>query len=159
MTTPAVHVPDPPKDLAAALQRIRDHGGRVTDGKRAVAALLYAEQRSFTVDELTVLLAGHDRSAIYRTLAQFEDLGIAEHVHLGHGQAAYRRTGLSTIPVLCSSCGATFELDRAHVRHFARRVAQHTGVTLDLTHFPLSGVCIACTASAPSAARRLGHSL
>ena len=91
------------------------------------------------------IVADHDRSAIYRNLGQFEELGIAEHVHLGHGQAVYRLAGLATVPVLCSTCGATFDLDRAQTRAFAQRVAKLTGVTLDLTHFPLTGTCDRCT--------------
>jgi Fe2+ or Zn2+ uptake regulation protein len=145
MTRPATHAPAPPADLDDALRRIRDHGGRVTPGKRALAALLYSDRRSRTADEIATLLADHDRSAIYRNLGQFEELGIAEHVHLGHGQAVYRLAGLATVPVLCSTCGATFDLDRAHTRAFAQRVAKLTGVTLDLTHFPLTGTCARCT--------------
>ncbi len=144
MTTPATRTAAPPTDLDDALQRIREHGGRVTAGKRALAELLYREQRLLTADEIAARLAHHDRSAIYRSLAQFEELGIAEHLHLGHGQAVYRLTGRPSVPVLCSRCGATFELDRRHARAFARTVAEHTGVALDITHFPLTGTCENC---------------
>lgn len=145
MTTPATGTPAPPADLDEALQRIRSHGGRVTAGKRSLARLLYDEQRTLTADEIVSMLGDHDRSAIYRSLAQFEELGIAEHLHLGHGQAVYRPAGLPTVPVLCSACGATFDLDRSHTHTFAQRVSEHTGVTLDLGHFPLTGTCEPCT--------------
>lgn len=105
---------------------------------------MFATDGPLTTDEIVATLDGHDRSAIYRNLTQFEELGIAEHLHLGHGQAVYRTTGQPTIPVLCSVCGATFDLDRAHIRQFATLVSELTGVTLDLTHFPLTGTCRNC---------------
>lgn len=145
MTRPATHAPPPPADLDEALQRIRDHGGRITSGKRALATLLYSNQRSLTADEIVDLLGDHDRSAIYRNLGQFEELGITEHLHPGHGQAVYRLAGLATVPVVCSTCGAAFDLDRAHTHAFAELVSERTGVTLDLTHFPLTGTCRRCT--------------
>jgi Fur family ferric uptake transcriptional regulator len=144
MTKPATHSLAPPADADDALQRIREQGGRITAGKRALAALLYSHRRPLTADQIVALLEGHDRSAIYRSLAQFEELGIAEHLHLGHGQAVYRPAGLPTVPIVCSSCGVTFNLDRAHTNAFTRQVAKHTGVALDLTHFPLTGTCSSC---------------
>jgi len=148
MTTPATHSLTPPAGVDAALQRIRDHGGRVTVGKRALAELLYGQQAWLTADEITATLGDHDRSAVYRNLAQFEELGIAEHIHLGHGQAVYRQAGLPTVPVLCSTCGATFDLERDHTTAFTGQVAARTGVTLDLTHFPLTGTCRTCAGGA-----------
>ncbi|MFT3855278.1 MAG: transcriptional repressor [Ilumatobacteraceae bacterium] len=144
MTEPARHAPPPPTDGDAALQRIRDHGGRVTAGKRALVHLLYDEDASLTIDEIAVRMSDHDRSAIYRMLAQLEGLGIAEHLHLGHGQAVHRAAGRGTVPIVCGSCGATVDLDRAQTRSFVRRVAERTGVTLDLAHFPLTGTCQQC---------------
>lgn len=155
MTKPAAHSLPPAVDVDDAMRRVREHGGRVTAGKRALAELLFEGRRSMTVDEISVVLHDHDRSAIYRNLAQFEELGIAEHVHLGHGQAVYRPAGLATVPVLCSTCGADFEFDRSRTAAFARQVEKHTGVVLDLTHFPLTGACRACVelehSSAPPA--------
>jgi Fur family ferric uptake transcriptional regulator len=144
MTRPFPHPPAPPVDIDEAMHRIREHGGRVTSGKRALAELLYGGDAPFTADEIAARLADHDRSAIYRSLAQFEELGIAEHLHLGHGQAVYRPAGLPTVPIVCSTCGTTHDLDRTDVEAFTRQVARRTGVTLDLKHFPLTGTCHEC---------------
>lgn len=148
MTRPATHSLAPPADVDAALQRIRDHGGRVTEGKRALADLFHRQQAWLTAEEITAALGDADRSAVYRSLAQFEELGIAEHLHLGHGQAVYRRAGLPTVPVLCGQCGATFPLDRSEVAGLVAQVEQQTGVALDLTHFPLTGTCRSCAEAA-----------
>lgn len=147
MTTAVPRRRPAPVDLDAALERIRASGGRVTAAKRAVAALLYASSVHRTADDIADDLPGVDRSVVYRCLGQFEDLGIAEHVHLGHGRAVYRRAGLGTVPVACVGCGAAFELDIAETEAFRRLVADRTGIDLDLVHVALSGWCRACRAS------------
>lgn len=150
MTKPSVHSRAAPADLDDALGRIREHGGRVTEGKRALTELLFDHDGWMTAEEITAALKGHDRSAVYRNLNQLQELGIVEHLHLGHGRAVYRLAGQPTVPVLCSTCGATFALDRSETAAFARRVRERTGVALDLTHFPLTGTCAACASSGGS---------
>jgi len=152
MTTSAARLQAPPADLADAFDRIRSTGGRVTQAKRSVAELLFGSCEPCTADEIAEALPGIDRSVVYRCLRQFEELGIAEHVHLGHGRAVYRRRGLSTVPVACQVCGATSVLEQAEVRAFCELVERRTGIALDLVHFPLSGRCAPCLASgaAPS---------
>ena len=129
MTQPARHALPPPADIDEALQRIRDHGGRITAGKRALVHLLYGDDdASFTLDDITARMVDHDRSTIYRMLNQFEELGIAEHLHLGHGQAVHRAAGRATVPVVCSMCGSGIDLERAPdalVRPPRRRTHRH----------------------------------
>lgn len=143
MTTSAVSPPAPPTDLAQALSRIREHGGRVTRAKRSIAALLFESNGPLTADDIAEQTS-EEQSVVYRTLGQFEVLGIVEHVHAGHGPALYRRRGLSTVPVTCTGCGATVELAVADTADFTRRVAQRTGIDVDLVHFPLTGRCAKC---------------
>ena len=150
MTTAAAHPPSAPTDLDGALARIREHGGRVTAAKRSVLGRLYAPGPPRTAEELADELAGIDRSVVYRCLAQLEELDIAEHVHLGHGQAVYRRRGLQTVPVACQVCGASAELDRAATDAFSAVVRERTGIDLDLVHFPLLGRCARCADADPS---------
>lgn len=144
VTEPATSPPAPPADLDEAFGRMRAGGGRVTAAKRALATLLFSEANPITVDEIVDRLDDPDRSVIYRNLAQFEQLGIAEHLHLGHGQAVYRAAGRPSIPVRCSRCGTIRDVDREHVRSLTDQVAELTGITVDLTHFPLTGTCRRC---------------
>ncbi|UDY34372.1 Fur family transcriptional regulator [Dermatobacter hominis] len=149
MTTSAVSPPAPPADLDEALGRIRSSGGRVTRAKRTLVELLFDSPDALTAEEITDR-SGLEQSVVYRSLSQFEELGIAEHVHLGHGRAVYRRRGLATVPVTCVGCGRTVELGAADVRAVSRRVADRTGIALDLVHFPLSGRCADCREGTPS---------
>lgn len=148
MSRPATSPPRPPHDVTEAFQRIRDHGGRVTAAKRALAELLYRSDQAYSADEISDLMPGTERSVVYRCLAQFEALGIAEHVHLGHGGAVYRRRGLGVVPVTCVLCGATVDVDAADLQSLVESVAHRAGMTIDLVHSPLSGRCRRCVDAA-----------
>ena len=93
MTTASQHRRSPVPDVDGALARIREGGGRVTAAKRSVVELLFGSEDVRTAEDFVAAIDGVDRSVVYRTLAQFEELGIVEHVHLGHGSAVYRRRG------------------------------------------------------------------
>lgn len=143
VTTAAVSPPAAPVDMDEALERIRAGGGRVTRAKRALTELLFDASTPLTVEDITAR-SGLEQSVVYRTLTQFEQLGIAEHVHLGHGSAVYRRRGTAAVPVTCTVCGRTVELAAGEVRALSRRVEERTGIVVDLVHFPLSGRCRTC---------------
>jgi Fur family ferric uptake transcriptional regulator len=142
-----VDPPDPPVDLADALHRVRSRGGRLTPAKRALIELLHIEGDPLTADQIAERLTGHDRSVVYRNLNQLEQLGIAEHLHPGHGQAVYRAAGHPKLIVACTHCGTERPIDRADTRAFVNRIHRHTGITPDLTHFPLTGTCDSCAAA------------
>ncbi len=144
MTTPAAHPPAAPADVDEAVERIRSAGGRLTPAKRTVLDVLFADGPPRTAEQIADAAAGVDRSIVYRCLKQFEELGIAAHVHPGHGQAVYRRRGLDTIPVACASCGTVVEVDRAVVAGMTGEVRARTGIEVDPVHFPLTGHCAAC---------------
>ena len=150
MTASASRRTDAPADQDDALERIRRGGGRVTAAKRSVVELLWTSSEPRTAEEIAMALPGIDRSVVYRCLSQLEELGIAQHVHLGHGRAVYRRAGLHEVPVACQVCGATSQLDLDDVAAFAELVLARTGIELDLVHFPLSGRCARCLAVAGS---------
>lgn len=115
----------------------------MTRAKRSIAELLYRSDRPLTADGIAEQ-TDEEQSVVYRTLAQFEELGIVEHVHAGHGPAVYRRRGLATVPVTCTGCGHTVELPVEETTAFTRQVAQRTGIEVDLVHFPLTGRCERC---------------
>lgn len=147
MTTPAADPPEPPGDRDEAIERVRASGGRLTPVKHAVLDLLFDDGPPRTAEQIADTAAGVDRSIVYRCLKQFEELGIAEHVHPGHGQAVYRRRGLPTVPVACAQCGTVVELEAPAADRIGRIVEETTGIELDPVHFPLTGHCATCRTS------------
>jgi Fur family ferric uptake transcriptional regulator len=130
-----------PADVDAALERVRELGGRVTAPKRSLVELLYRRPDGATADELVAELDGVDLTTVYRALGQLEEAGVVEHVHLGHGAARYRRIGEATVTVICDTCGTVTLVPLSAFADAAEAIEATHGVTLDLHHFAVSGHC------------------
>ena len=146
MTSPAAERTAPAVDLAGALSRLREHGGRVTSAKRALLGVFFASPEAFTVEQLSDKIPGVDDSTLYRSLAQFEELGLVEHVHIGHGPAMYRRNGAGVVRVVCVVCGRAVDLPVRELRALTAHVRRDYAIEIDLTHFSLMGRCLDCGA-------------
>ena len=146
MTSPAAERSAPAADLSDALDRLRAHGGRVTSAKRALLAVFFASSDTLTVEQLASVMPAVDDSTLYRSLAQFEELGLVEHVHIGHGPAMYRRNGAGAVHIVCVVCGRAVDLPAGELRALAAHVRRDHAIELDLTHFSLMGRCLDCTA-------------
>ena len=109
MTTPPA-----PSDVTLAfeeaVERVRGTGGRLTRARRVLLEDLYDLGGRITAEELAERHDDIDLATVYRSLAHFEDVGVIEHVHLGHGPAAYRWSGARTIPAVCDGCGAVVDI-------------------------------------------------
>jgi Fe2+ or Zn2+ uptake regulation protein len=81
---------------------------------------------------------------VYRSLAHFEEVGVIEHVHLGHGPAAYRWTGARTVAAVCDGCGAVADIPTHELDALADRLQHRYGLRLELGHFALSVRCAHC---------------
>jgi Fe2+ or Zn2+ uptake regulation protein len=81
---------------------------------------------------------------VYRTLDTLAELGVVEHVHLGHGPAVYHLTQDPHHHLICRSCGAVVEAPANLLTGVAKRVRDQYGFALDAKHFALSGRCSAC---------------
>ena len=103
-----------------------DHGGRIT------------------AEELAERHGDIDLATVYRSLSHFEEVGVIEHVHLGHGPAAYRWAGARTIAAVCDGCGAVTDIPAVELEALAERLDQGYGLRLSLGHFALSVHCPHC---------------
>jgi Fur family ferric uptake transcriptional regulator len=127
-----------------ALERVRQGGGRLTKARRELLADLHAHGGRVTAEELTDRHADIDQATVYRSLSHFEEVGVVEHVHLGHGPAAYRWAGERTIAAVCDVCGAVTDIPAAELDTLADRLDDRYGVALSLGHFALSVRCADC---------------
>ena len=133
------------------LQAIRDHGGRVTDQRKAILRVLFDERDHVTAEELVgrvhAALPDVHVTTVYRFLDTLEQMGLVAHVHLGHGPAAFHLTTHRHAHVVCDVCGALEVVDGATFDRWSSELEQQTGYRLTEQHFALAGRCRHCTTS------------
>jgi Fur family ferric uptake transcriptional regulator len=134
--------------LERILALVRARGGRVTTPRRAIVGALLAADGHVTAEQLAdaVQRAHPDvhRSTVYRTLDALTELGVVDHVHLGHGPAVYHFTDQAHHHMVCQDCGRVVELPLSILAPVQRLIARDYGFDLDATHFALAGHCAAC---------------
>jgi Fur family ferric uptake transcriptional regulator len=135
--------------LEHILTLVRERGGRVTTPRRAiVTALVEADDHHVTADDIAdaVQRAHPDvhRSTVYRTLDTLTEMGVIDHVHLGHGPAVYHFTDDAHHHLVCQGCGRVIELPLSVLQPLQDRVARDYDFHLDATHFALAGHCTDC---------------
>jgi Fe2+ or Zn2+ uptake regulation protein len=136
---------------------LRARGERMTGPRKAVLAVLAASGGHLGAEDVVTAVADVDpgvhRASVYRTLDALCDLGVVQHVHIGHGATAYHLVqGEVHVHAQCSSCGAMVDLPVDVLEHTAERMARDAGFLLDPTHVALSGTCAACASAAEAAA-------
>ena len=141
--TPAVEASTAPAAFAA----LRANGLRLSSARRLLLQALYAAERPLSADELA---GDGDVASAYRNLEVLEGLGLVRHVHLGHGPGLYQPAGRPREFALCEGCGAVSALPPARGRARRAAVVDAIGLSPRFTHFPIAGLCTACTAEAAS---------
>jgi Fur family ferric uptake transcriptional regulator len=146
MATPSAAADD---ELAVLLG---PSGHRVTVPRRAVWEALAPGAGHLTVDELAdrVTALGHDvdLASVYRTLALFEELGIARVSRLGRGEASRweRAHPDEHFHLVCTTCGSVDH----HVGELVERVRDHLadghGFVADTVELVVTGRCGDCRA-------------
>ena len=137
-TAEAVRTAD---DLVDVLRR---RGYRVTTARRAVLHTLAdsGDHRSAEqiAHEIQTRFPHIDPSTVYRTLNLFEELGMVEHAHLGHGPAVYH-LGRTHQHLVCEACGVVIEVPLGDLDDLARVLEDRYGFRLHAGHFALMGRC------------------
>jgi Fur family ferric uptake transcriptional regulator len=131
--------------LDEALDRLREAGGRVTRARRSLLEHLYQAPGRVTVDELAERHPDVDGATLYRALSHFEEIGLIDHVHLGHGPAGYRWVGHRSVAVVCEDCGRVIDVPADELRPLDDRLRKHYGMRLSIGHFALTARCTECT--------------
>lgn len=142
--------------LAALLDdvagRLRSRGERMTRPRRAVLAVLADHDGHLGAEEIVEAVAAVDggvhRASVYRTLDALSDLGVVQHVHVGHGGTAYHLVAPhGHLHAQCRSCAAILDLPSDMLDDVARILLQDNGFRLEAGHVALSGLCRGCAAA------------
>jgi Fe2+ or Zn2+ uptake regulation protein len=132
----------------AALLRAR--GERMTGPRRAVLAVLAEGSEHLPADAIVSRVAERDpgvhRASVYRTLDALSELGVIQHVHIGHGATAYHlvQPGQRHLHAHCRVCGDVRDLPSDLLDDVAAALARRHGFVLDAGHVALSGICRRC---------------
>jgi Fur family transcriptional regulator, ferric uptake regulator len=135
-----------PTAVQAALD---DAGYRRTGARRSIADLIGARNGPFTAADLVEEARNRrmriGRATIFRTLDVLADLHAVERLDLPNGEHAY----VACEPVhhhhvVCSSCGASRDVDDAGWRSVVRDIEDKTGYRIDDHRLELFGVCPDC---------------
>jgi Fur family ferric uptake transcriptional regulator len=135
--------------VEAIIGRIREKGGRATDARRATIRILLDSGQSHlsAEDIVSQVKLEHPEvveSTIYRNLATLEELGVVEHVHLGHGPSTYHLTDDGHEHLLCESCGTVIEVPEETFAPLADLLASIYGFQIHPRHFAIMGRCRRC---------------
>ena len=134
--------------LDRILGLLRREGGRVTTARRAIVTALLAAPDHVTAEELAADVRSRHPdvhlSTVYRCLEALEDLGVVDHVHLGHGRAVYHLTDERHQHLVCEDCGSVTEAPDRLFDDLAGELLSDYGFTLRPNHFALVGRCAAC---------------
>jgi Fur family transcriptional regulator, ferric uptake regulator len=134
--------------LGQILSQLRERGGRVTAPRRAIIGALLDAGEHVTAEELVEAVKVVDPeihlSTVYRTLEALTELGVVNHVHLGHGPAVYHLSDDAHYHLVCYDCGSIIELPPDAFDTLGHRFERDYGFRLDARHFALGGHCRQC---------------
>lgn len=156
--------PDAQGLLAAVADQLRAKGERMSAPRRAVLTALATTAGHLSTEEIAAAVADIapqvHRTSVYRALAALSELGVVQHVHLGHGATAYHLTGARGphLHAQCRQCGRIIDLPADLLVGVADRMGALHGFELDATHVALSGLCADCAAESNSEQHHHKHS-
>ena len=126
----------------AAFAALRANGLRLSSARRLLLQALFAAERPLSAEDLA---GDGDVASAYRNLEVLEGLGLVRHVHLGHGPRLYQPAGRPRDFVVCEGCGDVSPLSPAAVDAVQTAVLDAVGYRARFAHFPLAGLCPACS--------------
>ena len=135
------------------LEKLRDGGGRLTTGRRAIVqALLAAGDHHMTADELAAAVqVDHPHvhlSTVYRTLDALEVIGAVDRVNNGTGGSVYHFADRAHHHLVCKRCGSVVDVPHELVSPLADELSERYGFAVDHPHLVISGRCASCQSGA-----------
>ena len=113
---------------------LRQQGVRITSARRAVIAALVRTDGHVTAEDIATAVQLDNPeihlSTVYRTLESLEELGVVDHVHLGHGSAVYHLAANRHQHLVCENCKKVIHLPHGVVDKLARDIDTRYHFTL-----------------------------
>jgi Fur family ferric uptake transcriptional regulator len=128
---------------------LRASGHRVTTPCRLVVEALFAAGEPVSAQQIArdTGMPESDPSSVYRNLERLEALGVARHVHLGHGPSLYMLVGTGEREyLLCERCGRVRSVEPSELDPVRELIEDRFGYRPRFGHFPIVGLCAECSA-------------
>jgi Fur family ferric uptake transcriptional regulator len=156
MTVAHLTPPLAASSVAAAVDKLRTHGLRVSAARRLVLEALFAAERPITAEAIAAGLEGwlpaSDLASVYRNLDTLEEVGLVRHFHVGHGPGLYALASAGELDlVACEHCGAFAAVDPARLDAARDLIEAELGYRARFSHFPLVGICAECQTTSQEA--------
>jgi Fur family transcriptional regulator, ferric uptake regulator len=131
---------------------LKQRGLRMTPQRQLVLDAVASMQGHVSADQVyqhvVRVFPDVNISTVYRTLEVLEELGVVRHTHFHDDVALYERTDMAPHHhMVCSRCGADFELDLDVLQPLADELRRRYGFEADLAHSAIVGQCRACLAT------------
>lgn len=139
-----------PVTLTQALERLAEHGYRLTRPRQAVVRCLLEAGDWLRPEEVLSRARFHCPSlglvTVYRTLALLEEVGIARRIHVEQGCHGYAPAGLDHgHHLVCRSCHQVVEFPGSEdLAPLIAQISRKTGFVVEDHLLELTGRCPAC---------------
>lgn len=134
--------------MEAVIQNLRASGGRMTHARKSVLAALAAAKSHVTAEDLLNMVQVESPeihlSTVYRTLDALENLGVVDHVHLGHGRAVYHLTDNAHQHIVCEKCSSVEEVPASLFVQLEKDLMDRYQFKVRMNHFAVIGTCRNC---------------
>jgi len=136
------------KDL---LQRLREHGYRITPQRMIVLQAIEASDDHVSAEEIHSKAQSRypyiDISTVYRTLQLLEELGLVAETNMGGGRFLYHPVGKAYHHhLVCRNCGKILDIDDSLVADLQKEIAGRYRFQPELEHLAIFGTCDSCRA-------------
>ncbi len=153
MTDPVQTPPLQFSEIDEVYSALRAAGHRVTTPCRLVVEALFAAEGPVSAQQISrdTGMPESDPSSVYRNLERLEGLGVARHVHLGHGPSLYMLVGTGEREyLLCERCGRVRSVEPGELDPIREQIEDRFGYLPRFGHFPIVGLCSECRAAGSS---------
>jgi Fur family ferric uptake transcriptional regulator len=138
-------------DLRGAVNALRERGLRLSTSRRLVLEALFDADGPVSAEQLAEQ-RDLDLASVYRNLETLERLGLARHVHFGHGPGLYVLVGRGEREYLfCERCRTARAVETEQLDAVRAQIKQLFGHEARFTHFAIVGTCAQCARSGRSA--------
>lgn len=137
---------------SALLDSLDQAGHRLTEPRRAIAALIAERPGHFTAEDLLTASQerrlGLGRATIFRSLDLLADLNVIERLDLPNGDHAFVACDRTHHHhVVCGSCGTAIDVADPGLAELVDQIAATSGYRIDRHRLELFGTCPSCQAA------------